>query len=174
MSFTTSAAKRERAIERARERAQEKRPADLERATRRREVQNRRARTRLAVEKRASVPGGHIRCEGCGAVIDQWDMGHVFGKGSRRAGLPEAWASQPELCAALCCARTWGDRIGDHEKLDRHLDAELEARLGWRAVDRLAERLYTLCVWPEEWTPLEAIRELLRQAANRGIIPDGR
>jgi hypothetical protein len=75
-------------------------------------------------------------CDGCGRVAEVVEVAHLFS----RAGhiISDAMASDPDLCAALCCARTWGDAIGCHESIDRNLNPTLLLALRMNAIDRYA------------------------------------
>jgi len=114
-----------------------------------------RTRGRALVQARFERGGGV--CEGCGMVIDVWERAHLFGKATS-AKVDPLWAEEPELSAALCCAQTWGDQIGCHERIDRGLNAPLRWELRSRAVSRLAARLG--CRIPPDLDPSEAIRQM--------------
>jgi hypothetical protein len=123
-------------------------------------------RSTAELVRRRAAFGGKYKCEGCGWVVDVIEVAHLFGKGGRRAGVPEKWASTPELCAALCCGRSYSvTAIGCHEAIDRHLAPDLLAQLQWNAVTELGHRLrLNLAASAEGTTPLDAIRDLIRQA----------
>ena len=112
---------------------------------------------------------GGLKCEGCGLVVDVIECAHLFGRG--RTVISEPWASDPTLCAALCCARSWGDRIGCHESLDRGLAPNFAAVLRQTAVVNFATRHD---IPPGSWyitaingDPADALRAIERVLISR-------
>src|SRR5207302_3629370 len=109
------------------------------------------------------------RCAGCGMRVEVVDCAHVFGKGSRKAGIPEWAASLPELCAPLCTYASWdGERLGCHQLLDRGLRPGLQLQLRWQAVERFAAWLgpdvAIASPYAPDDDPLSAMRMLIRLA----------
>lgn len=105
------------------------------------------------------------RCEGCGRRVEVIEVAHLF---SRKGHIiPDSLASRPELEAALCCARSWGDRTGCHETIDRNQDPALRDRLRATAVARLcaAERVGLPASTASD--PLGAVREVARTLESR-------
>jgi hypothetical protein len=130
-----------------------------------------RYRRRCAAEVRARWAANGNLCEGCQRQVHLVEVAHLMGRGIRANGIGELWASAPALCAALCCARTWGDRVGCHESFDRYLDPAVRSGLLWAAAGRLAEQLHL--PRPEFDDPADAILSLIRTAEERHIPPPG-
>lgn len=103
---------------------------------------------------------GGRKCEGCGEIVDVVEVAHL----ASRAGhiIPDRIASRSELMAALCCARSYGDRAGCHESIDQGRDADLLERLRWLAVARLCLATSLPIPGTAEHDALGAIRSLGR------------
>lgn len=125
-----------------------------------------RERTRKAVKLRS---GG--RCELCGA--SDWErpmeVHHVDGRG-------DPVRESEAMCTQLCCAHpSYG--LGCHEKVQRHLEPEMEATVLWSAAERLAAGLGAGVgdVSVEKmretgWRPHDALLEMIRgEEAHRDI-----
>jgi hypothetical protein len=69
--------------------------------------------------------------------------------------------------AALCCARTWGDRVGCHERHDRSLDPALSARLQWGAAFHFMTTHHVLDDLQPGDTPLDVIRRAVEALEER-------
>lgn len=148
-------------------------------AKQRRSVQRfaQRGRADVVVKARARC-GSHFRCEVCEQIVDVIQTAHAFGKGGRRSGIPEHWASTPQLCAALCCSESYGlTRLGCHELADRNVDADIKRTMQVQAARRLVVHISET---PEvDWErmtaagyqPQDIVREMIRVAAAEGIEP---
>lgn len=99
------------------------------------------------------------RCEGCGLVVPRVQVAHLFSSAGHI--ISDDWASRGELMAPLCCAETWGNRIGCHELVDRNLDPDLRDTLRWLAIIRLCEAEGVVMHFGEDAEPLGAIRRLV-------------
>ena len=124
---------------------------------------NYRVTARQKVIQRWEASGN--RCEGCGLVVDIIEVAHLFSRGGHI--IPDKYASTPELMAALCCAKTWGNRIGCHETIDRNVDIELRDRLRWMAVWRFAAKHLLLFEMKPGDSPLEGIRRMVDEVEGR-------
>jgi hypothetical protein len=86
------------------------------------------------------------------------EVHHVDGRG-------DPVRESEALCAQLCCAHpNYG--LGCHEKVQRHLDPELEASVLWSAAERLAAGIGIGAVLKEmrgtDWRPHDALLEMIR------------
>ena len=102
------------------------------------------------------------------------ELAHLFG---RSHIIAEPWASTAELTAGLCSGK-W-DGLGCHEKIDRHIDEALLARVRWRAFWRLGlaydmEVQVASEIHANHPDPIDAIRAALRLLELAGWMWDGK
>jgi hypothetical protein len=104
----------------------------------------------------------HYTCEACGKY-DRYvrpDRHHLT-----QQQVSEPWRSSTALTAALCrsCHGDWHSG---------QMEPEVRSGLLWAAVGRLSEAMGRMSA-PQFGAPLDAIRELIRETEERGLLPPG-